>query len=314
LKPRQSFIDEMRTRLLHLSAVAAFAMAGELLRALLSLLTAPLSGVPFPDLAANAVGCFAMGAVASCRTRLLQSARVLVRVEAREALVVGLSSGFCGSLTTFSGWSQSASALLLDGHVSHWAVVWLVGWATAVAAFRAGEHVGAALGGPVETPVVPDEAPRSLLVPPLLALLFFAAFFGVLVATLAGRAADVLLAALLAPLGAVLRCALGWQNRRCRRFPVGTFAANLSGTALLAVLAGVFGRRPFVAEIGAQWENVGASMLPIVGVGFCGSLTTVSSLVQEAIVMLPLRDAYVYVAVTVVASHAVGTAVGALFA
>ncbi len=295
----------MHTKLLLLSTVAVFSMVGELVRALLSFLTAPLAGVPFADFAANVVGCFAMGAVASCRTRILGSTQFFARV-------VGLSSGFCGALTTFSGWSQSASVALLDGNVSQWLVVWLVGWASAAAAFRGGEHVGAAFGGPVEHAAVPDTAPHSLLVLSLLALVFLSVFFAVLVAALAGRVADVLLATLFAPLGACLRCLLVWQNGRCRRFPVGTFVANVVGTALLALLVGAFGRRPFVAEIGSDWENVGMSMLPIVGVGFCGSLTTVSTLVHEALVTLPLRDAYVYALSTIVVSQAIGTGIAAL--
>lgn len=59
-----------------------------------------------------------------------------------------------------------------------------------------------------------------------------------------------------------------WIQRRWSPvFPWGTFVVNVFGSALLGVLA-------------ARWSDT-SSTLALVGVGFCGSLTTFSSFAWE---------------------------------
>ncbi len=72
----------------------------------------------------------------------------------------------------------------------------------------------------------------------------------------------VLLVALGAAVGAPLRFAV--ERRLASAYPWGTFTVNLVGSAILGALLGA---------LHAQGES-GSWVLTLVGVGFCGSLTT----------------------------------------
>jgi fluoride exporter len=72
----------------------------------------------------------------------------------------------------------------------------------------------------------------------------------------------VLLVALGAAAGAPLRFAV--ERRMASAYPWGTFSVNVVGSAILGVLLGV---------LHAQGEST-SWVLSLVGVGFCGSLTT----------------------------------------
>ena len=71
-----------------------------------------------------------------------------------------------------------------------------------------------------------------------------------------------LLVALGAAVGAPLRFAI--ERRLSSAYPWGTFSVNLAGSAILGVLLGV---------LHAQGEST-SWVLTLIGVGFCGSLTT----------------------------------------
>jgi CrcB protein len=78
---------------------------------------------------------------------------------------------------------------------------------------------------------------------------------------------------LLVTLGAALGAPTRWwvdvriQRRFAPLFPLGTFVVNVVGSLLLGILA-------------AEWSSTSA-WLALLGVGFCGSLTTFSSFAYE---------------------------------
>lgn len=78
---------------------------------------------------------------------------------------------------------------------------------------------------------------------------------------------------LLVALGAALGAPTRWwvdrtiQLRWAPLFPWGTFAVNVVGSGLLGVLA-------------ARW-SAESSVMALVGIGFCGSMTTFSSFAYE---------------------------------
>jgi CrcB protein len=78
-------------------------------------------------------------------------------------------------------------------------------------------------------------------------------------------------------LGAPLRYLtdLWVQSRHDSDFPWGTFAVNAVGSAVLGVTAGTL-----VAGSGPDW------VLPLVGIGFCGALTTFSTFGWETLRLL----------------------------
>jgi fluoride ion exporter CrcB/FEX len=108
-----------------------------------------------------------------------------------------------------------------------------------------------------------------------------------------GRRAEVALALAYAPVGCVLRFVTSlWLNAQAKSFPVGTFVANMVGTAVLAAAWSVAHSSPGGGEGVARGVRV-CELLGAVQDGFCGCLTTVSTFVVE-LAALRRRHAYVY--------------------
>ena len=100
-------------------------------------ITAPTStdqvqaqSIVFYDLPANILGCFLMGLFTGSQHWLLTYF---------PAVFTGLTTGLCGTLTTFSGWMLQAALLCYNGNVVAGGVCILLG-------FCAGEGASAALG------------------------------------------------------------------------------------------------------------------------------------------------------------------------
>jgi len=118
---------------------------------------------------------------------------------------------------------------------------------------------------------------------------------------------------LFAPLGALLRFYLSTLcNGLPQSFKAGTFYANVSACVLLALLT-VFRAQQgcFVAGqsfVEPWWGNVISGM----SVGFCGSLSTMSTLVAQMYEM-DAGDGFSYVAVSLAASQAAMLTILGLF-
>ena len=105
--------------------------------------------------------------------------------------------------------------------------------------------------------------------------------------------ADCLFALTFAPLGCLIRLFLSTKlNARFSSFPLGTFTANIGGTAIL----------------GMAWDlqhtssdMIGCQLLQGVMDGFCGCLTTVSTWALE-LTLLCRRHAYLYGSASIVTS------------
>eukprot|EP00900_Chrysochromulina_parva_P019030 jgi/Chrpa1/27128/Chrysochromulina_OHIO_Genome00011946-RA len=239
----------------------------------------------FPDLLANTIGCLIMGAVADGKIvgAVLRAAapppdgsRAIERLSAEliplvrrtgavwAPVLLGLRTGFCGSLTSFSSWNQSLLELLVQE-----------------------AKVGAALAALV----------LGILLP--LAGLWLGHRLALYVVNGASfQAFRVSIALVTAPPGALLRWKLGARlNGKCTRgpfanWPLGTLVANLLASAVLGVIAGAcasdaFG--PVTASYGAWYAE---AMLQGLGLGFCGCLSTVSTWMNEVSVLLaPTPDA-----------------------
>lgn len=276
-------------------------MLGCWLRMLLSHFTALCNGVPFRDFVANLVGCALMGALATRRSSGLVARLKRFNLHSDSLVSAGLMSGFCGSLTSFSGWSQSASDAILLADFSLWIFNWLLGTASAAFAFRLCSR----------PPLYDDDncadsspEPQSSMWMLLVFLVALCVFMTVLVPV----SANWMLPPLLATVGAALRFGLQTTlNKRWPSFPLGTFLCNLIGAVLLGVLRR-FNAAP-EPDIGDQWQNGALSLLPIVGIGFCGALSTVSSMANEMILQLDHRAAAIYSISTLLFAHVTATLV-----
>lgn len=236
-------------------------------------------------------------------------------------LYIGLTTGFCGCLTSFSSFIRDVFLALANalpdpsrgrgnasrnGGYSFMALVAviLITVSLSLSALVFGAHLALALG-PV-TPVLPFRFTRHVL-DPLFVVLGWGCWLGTVfmaiwppdrhtssAETWRDRA---VFSIVFAPLGCLTRFYLSLSlNARLPRFPLGTFASNIFGTLIegmaydlqhVGYLAGS------AAGAGSR-ARVSCQVLQGVMDGFCGSTTTVSTWVAELNGLGRRRDAYTY--------------------
>ncbi|KAI0502888.1 CrcB-like protein-domain-containing protein [Xylaria bambusicola] len=225
-------------------------------------------------------------------------------------LYIGLATGFCGSFTSFSSFIRDIFLALSDdlpipdgastprnGGYSFLALL-AVTIGTISLSFS-GFYLGAHLAEVLEpvTPSIRYPLSRKFL-DPLAVVLGWGSWIGAVVLSIVppdrysnpgssefwrGRATFALV---FAPLGCLARFyASARLNGRVAAFPLGTFAVNIAGTAILGV-AWDLAHVPTGGVVGCQ-------VLQGIQDGFCGCLTTVSTWVVE-LAVLGRRKAYVY--------------------
>ena len=328
------------TMLFTISHLTLFALLGTLARlGLQALTTYPGAPVTTPVLWANIAGSFILGFLVGTTTLFAPPPSLpnLHRDKRTLPLYVGLATGFCGSLTSFSSFQRDVFLALADSAPPNPDTLRSPGQSflallasliltptTCVAALHAGAH--AAQGLDRWTPRIPAAALHGADVAavPLAALCWLGAVVLAIwppdrpdgPAAPAGATSwdgeawrgQVLFALALAPPGCLLRWRASVRlNARAPSFPLGTFAVNVGGTLLEALLwdlqhAALPGAGGLVGG-----GRIGCQVLQGAMDGFCGCLTTVSTWVAEMQGLGPRRG-YVYGAASVAAGLA-GTVV-----
>ncbi|GJN10067.1 hypothetical protein PR202_ga28128 [Eleusine coracana subsp. coracana] len=245
-------------------------------------------------------------------------------------LVVGITTGYMGSLTTFSGWNQKMVALSSKGH-----------WVYAVAGIVLGMFivnesitVGAETGERLRSSIVKyirenssigskcdwehwsvdTRTKHSVLLSVMMVLMSFLWVLSIVLAVVKVRSladgAVLWLGCSVAPPGVWLRWYLARLNgqgigkqKSFRWLPIGTLAANVLGAGIMAALAvtskAVHTKRSTVILSGIQ-------------LGFLGCLSTVSTFAAEVYTMRrsgQITKAFVYAASTFLLSFVLGTLV-----
>jgi fluoride ion exporter CrcB/FEX len=245
-------------------------------------------------------------------------------------LYIGLATGFCGSLTSFSAFirdvflamsndlpSTTDSPTRTNGAYSFLALLSIP--ITTISLSLSGLFLGAHLAIVLASllPSIPAWLTRRVL-NRLAVLLGWGCWLGaVLLSIWPPDRADqtpspdsssswrgaATLALVFAPLGCLMRFFVSLKlNGRVASFPVGTFVVNMLGTAVLAVAWDL-------AHLPAGGVMVACQVLKgAVQDGFCGCLTTVSTWVAE-LAALRRRHAYVYGGASVLGGFAVAVAV-----
>eukprot|EP01031_Cornospumella_fuschlensis_P034335 gene34335-41562_t len=246
------------------------------------------------------VGCFVMGLMLPFKpTWYSQPTNSFQPV-----MYVAITSGLCGSITTFSSWMietnknfflqwdlswGNAGGSYNGGRFFEWLVSMWVGVAVPLAALRLGKDLSSHYlekhSDSLDTKsILSVETKEGLVV-----ACFVVAFVAVIVVPVVAFKSWVFLTytAVLGVAGAYLRYQLSFLNPIYKSFPIGTFIANVSGTWILAVLVVL---SKFTVD---YYDTETQAVLYGLGTGFCGCLTTVSTLVSE-LDSLPATDSYVY--------------------
>lgn len=228
-------------------------------------------------------------------------------------LYIGLATGFCGSFTSFSAFIRDAFLALSNsapadsyvhrhpgyGFLAVLAVI-IITPMISLGALRFGGHLALALDP--FTPSLSLPFVQRLVDRVMLLVAWFSWLGAILMAiwppdrpsASVGRATwaqeswreDPLFAVVFAPLGCLLRFyASVHLNQAHSSFPRGTYAVNMAGTALSAIL--------FDLQHIPIGNHVDCQVLQGAMDGFCGSLTTVSTWVME-LGGLRLKHAYIY--------------------
>ena len=237
-------------------------------------------------------------------------------------LYIGLSTGFCGSFTSFSAFISDAFLALSnslrspdtpstnaiphrhDGYsVNAVLAIIILHVTVSLSALHFGAHI--ALAFDHFTPSLPFQFCRRLL-DPLSTFLGIGCWIGAILLaifppkdTWRGRAA---FSCVFGPLGCLLRYHVSRKfNARIPSFPLGTFVVNVFGTLVLGMCYDLQHLSQITALGGGHASVVGCQLLEGVIQGFCGALTTVSTWVGE-LNGLRRRHAYVYGVVSIVVS------------
>ncbi|KAI0638138.1 CrcB-like protein-domain-containing protein [Trametes polyzona] len=218
-------------------------------------------------------------------------------------LYTAVTTGFCGSLTTFSGWQMDVFESWINGTASHrdWFRDAIDGvgktvftLAISLSAVSFGAHLATLIVPRV--PTLPPPSRRIRYTLSALGVLVYAAAYPAYFRLPARYRHDATAALLFSFPGTLARYLLSYTlNPRLKLLPLGTLAANALGTALLGAFT--------VLESAPRPPGPGAcALLKGLGDGFCGCLTTVSTFAAE-VAALDGRRAWLYVGVSWLAAQ-----------
>ncbi|KAK9708663.1 hypothetical protein K7432_009509 [Basidiobolus ranarum] len=240
---------------------------------------------------AQIVGCMFMGAAIARRSTISNY---------YIPLYTAITTGLCGSITTFSSWNLELFEAFanygrvydhgVDNFLSGLSVI-IITLGMSVVSLLFGKYICQVIFGEEPEDAETPKAVRVYAINQLsnkdyigigLGVITLVVFI-VIPSTIENKRA-ITFAALFAPLGTFLRWQLSPLNAKRPGFPIGTFLANMIGTAVLAAL-----------NLIAHEVSNATSCQIIAGMadGFCGCLTTISTFTNE-LISLPKRKALLY--------------------
>ena len=334
-KPVSRLLTEVHT----VSHLIFFSILGTLSRlGLQALTTYPGAPVQTPVLWANVTGSLLLGFLAEDRQFFSSWIPSPTRLDGQCSntpkqhvafnkktipLYIGLSTGFCGSLTSFSSFIRDAFLALANAlpvPVSHTApapidlsstihrnggysfLALLAVIITTVSLSLSALMLGAHLALAVEPHFRPSlSPPLCRFLDRIITFLAWGCWLGAITMAVwpphdswRGRA---LFAIVSAPLGCLVRFYISLHlNGKIKAFPMGTFVVNLLGTAMLGMFYDL--QHSNLGRNGIGGGVLGCQALQGMQDGFCGAATTVSTWVAE-LRGLRRRHAWVYGGISV---------------
>lgn len=275
------------------AVIIPFSIVGLLVRIALTRLETYTGAPVFGLVYAQWVGCFIMGIAVTNKTLLFNW---------YYPIHAGISSGLCGSITTFSSWqleifkefaNYDANAHTRGKNILAAISVLLVTLAMSWQALLFGQHMGKLLTKRWDLPEIKVHShgftTRYLSFKDYLIIAFgILAWIGVILAAVfASTQRELALACVFAPVGALSRYLLSFYNAKfSASFLIGTFIANIFGTIVLSILV--------LLQSGAVSPAISScEVIQALADGFCGCLTTISTFMVE-LNTLGIWDGYVY--------------------
>lgn len=246
----------------------------------------------FTVMYAQIIGCFIMGFMTHHKTYFWDRSRF------HRILYIALTSGLCGSITTFSTWNMECNKIFylqLDtswgnsmgshngARIFEWLVCMWVGIALPLSALHLGQHM--ALFSPKSNVRIACKEKKDAKVSKksvqyvkseiCLILIYVITTGIVILLPVIFSWVHLTYTAIFGAVGAYLRYILSKLNTKFQDFPIGTFTANVLGTWLLAIwtLLSKF-------EVDYHRHDLMAVLYGL-STGFCGCLTTVSTFINE---------------------------------
>ena len=258
--------------------------------------------VNFPSFWAQAVGTFVIGILTALKEKMHHNYIIIY---------TALSTGFCGSSTTFSSWNAEAAKVLLQ--VNHTTLIPIESWEhhTSVVGYLTvlllgvGVPISALLFGKNIALLIFKIISKLKLklvfncnIPICVFPLFTIGAYLAATSFLIGlciyySSYNILFSLLFGCVGTYIRWLLSTFDKLnykyLKGFPFGTLFANSMGSLILACTTIAIARYTEKAGV----ESLQIDLLTGVAIGLCGSLTTVSTFINQ-LVSLPFHIAIVY--------------------
>lgn len=259
---------------------------------------------------ANCCACFIMGMAAQTTAMWLKAGAA----KGSLPLYVGITTGFCGTCSSFSlvmleAFNKAANTLPQHYQYPNAAYGIMEALATIIAhmavsgaSFATGRHLGLVVDQWTISAATYRCTERATLVAGVAMYIVAVVLLGT------QKRGDWRLwtfLCLFTPWAAMVRYGVSrWLNLRRPRFPLGTFAVNMGGTVFLAVLTVLGrGRRLLLLLIPITTHMLSCHVVVGLDDGFCATVTTVLTFVAE-LYLLPTGASYVYGGTTVVLGFA----------
>lgn len=230
-------------------------------------------------------------------------------------LYTALSTGLCGSITSFSSFElELFEVSVLDAWnfpnggygVMSWLNYCIVTLAVSITGYKIGIHITKAFLGDWVFPLAKYERIIEITLSVVgLCGWIVSLVLAIVKPTTYGEWRYWSLSCVFAPFGVILRYWLSKLfNTKFKTFKLGTFLANMLGTIVIAVLL-LFQRGNSINYGKLVTSKTSCHVLSALQNGFCGNLTTISSFVAELMLSPKLLHAYIYGSVTVIAGYAI---------